>query len=318
MIKFIAITALLVLAFTYGEKRSNDLKGLSLKTKMVLEPVLETVKLPMKNTSLSSKGLKIKKARRILVLGSKNLLSFRGPITSESVAVFQQKLLKMSNELDVETDIYITLDTVGGSIFEGVNLIEFAKALPQKVHTISLFAASMGFQITQSLDRRFISYNGTLMSHRGYLGGFEGQLDGEFETRLRSIKRMILYLDTIAAKRMGISLEAYKTLIKDEYWTYGFDAVSKEERAADELVKLQCGKSLNGTEELEIVTLFGDIKVTFSKCPLIRGVLKTDFGEIEESHKRKIGPVIDMMFNKRKAYVREFILTNKHYNYFGL
>jgi ATP-dependent protease ClpP protease subunit len=47
--------------------------------------------------------------------------------------------------------IYLFLNTPGGSIQTGLEIIESLKGLDRPVSTVTLFAASMGFQIAQNL-----------------------------------------------------------------------------------------------------------------------------------------------------------------------
>jgi len=131
---------------------------------------------------------KLKPASKTITLESKNIVVFRGPVTEKSASEVQTKILEMSHRLGKNKVIYLVLNTPGGSVGAGLDLIDFLRAIPQKVHTITLFAASMGFQFAQNMDKRYITPNGTLMSHRARLGGLGGQLDGELESRYKSFK----------------------------------------------------------------------------------------------------------------------------------
>ena len=305
------------------------LVGSSLVTKKVVEnqslyapsaviknDIVMDLELPdVDNLAASSSGLKLSPAKKTIVLESKNMIVFRGPVSAKSVAEAQAKLLKMSYKLKKDDVIYLVLDTPGGSVFAGMEFIDHLRAVPQRIQTVTLFAASMGFQIVQNMDKRYITRSGTLMSHRAR-GGVQGQFDGELETRYKMVKRAINYLDAIASKRMDISLEDYRKLIKDEYWVHGFDA--SQDKAADEMVNLNCGKSLNGTEVKEFRTFFGPVDVTFSKCPLIRGPLKVDFKRLFGTRKQKneTKSAVNTMLNHKRKYVEQYILTDKHFNYF--
>jgi ATP-dependent Clp protease protease subunit len=258
-------------------------------------------------------AIKTKPVEKTITLEAKNTVILKGPVTSRSVAEVQKKVLDMSFNLSKRTPIYLVLDTPGGSVFAGLQMIDFLRALDQKVHTVTLFAASMGFQIAQNMDTRYIGTSSTLMSHRARLGGLGGQLDGEFESRYNMIKRQVDYLDTVAAKRMKMSLEQYKQKIVNEYWIHGYDSVRKN--AADEQVNLKCGKSLNGTVPKTYRSMFGLIDVEFSECPLIKGPLSVNFRG-EDKNIPKLRKLSDDMFNNEK-YVREYIVTGKHYNTFG-
>lgn len=262
-------------------------------------------------------GTPIKKldVKKIMTLEDNNIVVFRGPVTDSSVSKAMKELQKKSRRLSKNKPIYLVLDTPGGSVFDGMDFIDFANALPQKVHTITLFAASMGFQFAQNLDKRYIQRNGTLMSHRASLGGLGGQLDGELETRYKMIKRRVDYLDYVAAKRMEMSVEDYKAMIVNEYWVHGFDAVG--DKAADEQVLLRCGKSLDGTTTSTFRTFFGPVKVTFSKCPLIKAPEKIEFGRtVQEKNKPYLRSIIKMATEDKTRFVKDIIAKDKFHKIF--
>ena len=201
-----------------------------------------------------------------LVLTERNTLSFNQEVNDESVGQLQSRLMAMSQNLAVNDPIILVLYTPGGSVTAGLDLINTIHAIPQKVTTLTLFSASMGFHIVQNSGLRLITANGVMMSHRAS-GGHDGQLNGSFESRYKNIMRVLMGLDQVAANRMKIKLEAYEILIKDEYWATGADAVY--DKAADQVVNVYCDETLKGTYEEDIHTSFGPATVTFSKCPII-------------------------------------------------
>lgn len=234
----------------------------------------------------------------------------RGPVTGESVGKLMKQISTMSRNLSKSDVIYLVLDTPGGSVMDGIDFIDFVEAIPQEVKTITLFAASMGFQIVQSNPgKRLIARGGTLMSHRAYLGGFEGQLDGEFETRYRMIKRKTDYLDVVASHRMGLTLDQYRAKIKDELWVHGFDA--QAEKVADEMVLLRCGESVVGTDSIIFKTMFGDVRVVFDKCPLIREPVAVELVRVRLDAQRYVGEMFHQAFYDKVKFVKEVVLTDK-------
>lgn len=282
---------------------------------IVKEYVEQGIPLP-KDVLNSDDEFKVFPVKEILELEDTNTVVFRGPVTEDSVSEAMRKLQKMSRDLNKTDKIYLVLDTPGGSVFDGLDFIDFATALPQEVHTITLFAASMGFQIVQNLDNRLITPQGTLMSHRAR-GGVDGQFDGELEERYKMVKRKIDYMDHIASKRMGLTMGQYKKLILNEYWVHGFDA--KEDKAADRQVLLRCGKSLDGTEDLKFQTFFGPVTVVVSKCPMIRAPIEIKFereAETNDNDEKEVKEAMNKAFNNKRAFVEDYILTNKFYKLF--
>jgi ATP-dependent protease ClpP protease subunit len=277
-----------------------------------------------KDTLQSVEEVKTFPVKEIITLEDKNMVVLRGPVTEDSVAGVMTKVQKISRKLSKNSKIYLVLDTPGGSVFDGLDMIDFVKAVPQKVHTITLFAASMGFQIAQNLDDRLITPQGTLMSHRAR-GGVNGQFDGELEERYKMVKRKIDYMDHIASKRMGLTMTQYKKLILNEYWVHGFDSI--DDKAADRQVLLRCGASLDGSEIIIFQTFFGPVEVEFSKCPMIRAPISVKFPKMEEEGAEPLPEkeqasynetkkAVNMSFNNKRAFVENYILTNKFHKIF--
>lgn len=209
-------------------------------------------------------------------LSSHNTIALRGPVSYSSVAQLQAKILDVSAKLPKRSVIFLVLDTPGGSVGAGMDLIQTAQAIPQRVVTITSFAASMGFITAQSLGPRLILPHGTLMSHRA-AGGVSGQIPGEANSRLNYLMESIQDIERYVAKRLKRSHSSYANLIINEYWTFGQRSVNQN--AADQVVLATCDGSLSGTETQTIQTFFGPVKVTFSKCPLVSAPLAIDFGD---------------------------------------
>jgi ATP-dependent Clp protease protease subunit len=216
-------------------------------------------------------------------------------LTSENVIVINQeispstmsKIIQEIQKIDAKTKnrwtkgtpqpIYIFLDTPGGSIQSGLEFIEFIKGLNRPVHTISLFAASMGFHIVQSLGDRLILNNGVFMSHEAR-GGIEGSFGGQYPSQLENryglwIKRMKKLDEIVVQRTKGKqTLESYRKSYAHELWVEGQDAVKSG--YADRVVSVVCDGSLSGisTKEMNFMGLVR-IQVDFSKCPINTGPL---------------------------------------------
>ena len=225
-----------------------------------------------------------------IVLTKDNTVVLNGEVDAFSVAKVQQESMTVCGKNEGST-IYLVMSTPGGSVMDGKLLIDTIKSLPCKFDTITLFAASMGYQIAQNLGTRYIIPSGTLMSHRMLLGGIGGQSPGELESRLNFYARVGFEMDVIAAGRAGISVEEYRKLIVNELWLTGEQAV--QTKHADEIAKVRCGKDMNGTKSEILYTMFGPVKATFSDCPLIQAPLSVEMitpkgDEMDEAAKNLI------------------------------
>lgn len=214
-----------------------------------------------------------------ITLTPANTVLFRGEVDGNSTIKAQLKLVdKVVQRGKAQYPIYLVLDSPGGSIYAGQSFIEFAKTL-QNVHTVSIFAASMAAGFVEALPgRRYITENGILMFHRAK-GSFEGQFEeGEVESQLQLWKEIVLQMESKNANRVGLSLQAYKAKVANEWWMTGPSAV--RQKAADEVVDIVCNKALIDERETldEIIFIFR-VKRTYSGCPLFRSALKTESGD---------------------------------------
>lgn len=260
----------------------------------------------------------LRSSKTVITLGKKNTLVFKDVVTRKSVGILQKQAWEMSNKLSPSDEIFLVLETPGGSVDAGMHAVDFLRALPQKVNTITLFAASMGFHMVQSLDQRLITPGGTLMSHRMSIRGLAGEVPGEAVVAMNHALRLAHIMDESASKRMGMPVNNYRELIRDEWWVLGQDAVMAN--AADKTVLLRCGKDLNGTYDQEIESFFGSITLTWSECPLIAYPLKVDlsavFKFIDElskrdpsvlAKKREIAEFIQLFIYNKNEFVRRYI-----------
>jgi ATP-dependent Clp protease protease subunit len=254
---------------------------------------------------LSAVDLAIASSPEVLVLSKNNTVVMSGQISNSLIAEKQKELLDLIDKNKPSgKPIYVFLDTPGGSVFAGNSFIDTAALYKGKIHTITYFAASMGYHMVQSLGTRYILPSGILMSHRASLNGVGGQLPGELVTAINFFSDLLLDMDKVAAARVKIPVEEYRKLIYDEYWVTGKKAVTVNQ--ADKLAVVKCDESLNGTETKGIQTIFGTVEVTVSKCPIIRGIIKQEFKGSREQLDRAAKQLI---FNEVQKLQRKAVLS---------
>lgn len=219
---------------------------------------------------------KASKDQDSVILTEHNVLNLSDQVDGESVgAVLRDaKKLKPSSVLvrnGNKEPIYLFLNTPGGSIQSGLELIEALKGIDRPVNTVTLFAASMGFQIAQNLGERLIVKNGQLMSHRargGVQGEFGGQSPSQLESRIEFWKTRINEMDktTVARTNGKQTLQSYQASYVPELWMTGEQSV--ERGYADRVVTVKCDDSLNGVTT-HSVNFFGmEVQYDLDKCPI--------------------------------------------------
>lgn len=209
-----------------------------------------------------------------ITLTSSNTVSFNNYFEERTVAQAIEKIRKLDTALPSKDPLYLVINSGGGSIVDGLELINVLQNMKRKVHTVTLFSASMGFQTVQGLGNRYIVDSGVLMSHKAR-GGFWGEFPGQVDSRYRHWLNRVNRLDEIAAKRSNMTLAKYKNLIENEYWCEGAGCVRRG--FADAVVTVQCDNTLNGTYNDSEKFLYEGFPIelvyTFSNCPLQTGVL---------------------------------------------
>jgi ATP-dependent protease ClpP protease subunit len=204
----------------------------------------------------------------VIMLSEENTVALNMPIFGPTVATVQEQLLEKDKNLKKGKPIYLVLNSPGGSIQDGLNMIEVAKGLGRPVHTISLFSASMSFVTSQKLNDRLVTDATIMMSHRASVGGIGGNIPGSFLTFANFLAKYLSDINKGIAQRSGMTLEAYEKLVADELWMNADEAIRL--KFADRKVNLKCDKSLSGYGPVQELSLgFFSVKLQFHKCPMI-------------------------------------------------
>lgn len=242
--------------------------------------ILATLALAILPVSVLSKGTE----KDTITLSSDNTIVLNEEVSGESVGKAIAEAKKLNSGLTAKLmnkPVYLVLNTPGGSIQAGLELIEAFQGMDRPTHTITQFAASMGFQIAQNMGTRYITQSGVLMSHHAK-GGFEGEFGGEssqVESRLALWTERVNELDRQTVSRTGgkQTLQSYQRAYTPELWRTGGQSVA--DGYADTVVKVKCDSSLEGTTK-HTALLMGVIPVTYEldKCPLNTSPLNIQVG----------------------------------------
>ncbi len=214
-----------------------------------------------------------------IILTKSNLLILTGEVNGESTSNVIAKAKQLDDSLNSgkgrlfpnKLPMYLFLNTPGGSIQSGLELIEALEGIGRPVNTVTLFAASMGFQIAQNLGDRLILKNGVLMSHHaaGEIGGSFGgvhpsQLDSRYQLWLDRVRE----LDEQAVKRTNgkQTYDSYIQAYDHELWLTGTKSVAQG--YADRVVLVKCDSSLSGVTSNHIQFMGIDVAYDLDNCPL--------------------------------------------------
>ena len=204
-----------------------------------------------------------------ITLTKNNHIVIKGVINAESVGKASRDLLKLSFRTKPGDTLYIVLDSPGGSVYDGLNFVQLFAAIPRNVECIAIKAHSMAHHFLQACPgKRYGVANMMSMAHRAS-GGFSGTFNsGKVEQQLELWTGIVQSMERVNAKRMGLSLQKYQSLAKNEYWCHGYDCVKKN--FVDSIAVVGCSKELVNEETSKTVhSFFGSYTVYQTKCPLI-------------------------------------------------
>jgi len=205
-----------------------------------------------------------------IILTEDNTIVLNTAFTGDSVSELMGQAIRLDSDLKSGYPIYLFLNTPGGGIQAGLELIEFFKGVNRPVHTVTLFAASMGWQLVQGLGERYILQYGLLMAHKA-AGGFQGEFGGgssQIDSRYTMWLRRLGMMDqrTVDRTKGKKTLKQYHAEYDNEMWLNGPEAVSNG--YADAVVSVKCGKGLRGTQKSSSYMLGFSVDTVMSKCPI--------------------------------------------------
>lgn len=138
--------------------------------------------------------------------------------------------------VDPEKDIYLYINSPGGSVSAGLGIYDTMKHLKCDVNTICVgLAASMGAFLLSSgtKGKRTSLPNSQIMIHQP-LGGAQGQAT-DIEITARNILRIKERLNNILAKNTGKSLEQIQNDTERDNWMFPEEA--KEYGLIDSIIE---------------------------------------------------------------------------------
>lgn len=220
------------------------------------------------------------KNQDVVTLSKDNVVLVNEEVSGASVASWLLQVQKLDKEGPADKCIILAVNSPGGEINSGIDLTEGLKGMRRCLKTLTIFSASMAFQLVQQVNGdRLILKNGVLMSHRAK-GGMEGEFGGEAPSQIDSryqfwLSRLRELDQTTVDRTKGKqTLQSYQHSYANEMWRTGEQSVA--EGYADKVVTAACDASLSGTTKHTGSFMGMEVKYELSECPLIGGPLKVE------------------------------------------
>jgi ATP-dependent Clp protease protease subunit len=193
-----------------------------------------------------------------------NTVTLRGVINSASVSKAVEGIA-----LSKSDEVYLFIQSPGGSIIDGMTLVNFIRSTDKKVICVADIAISMAFVILQSCDERLSTANSITMQHHASFGAQRGESPNVVNF-VNFLLKMDKELDIAQAARIGITVEKFQKNIDRDWWLFGSD-VSKE-NVTDRTVTAVCSRKLLESTVTEKISVMGglfEVTLTWSGCPEI-------------------------------------------------
>ena len=219
----------------------------------------------------------------VIELKKDNFVSLRETIDQD----VSSRLLVKLNAIETKHDtLYLYINSPGGDVLAGFEIINYIKSLQERskqIICISHNAMSMAFAIFQYCTQRYILYSSSLMQHQMSLQA-KGKLY-ELNNRMRYLNTIEHKINQDQANRLNMSVANFTQLIQNDWWLYGEDIL--HQKAADKMVSIHC--AFENYDELVVVqTLFGEVQMKYSACPLINYPIHITYPTINFSEKQKM------------------------------
>ena len=214
---------------------------------------------------------------KTITLTNDNFVSLNGYVTSLSISNLIKNLISLPSD-----NVYIYLNTNGGSVDAGMKLVNVIKTLEDNNINVSCIAdkaISMGFVIFQYCSKRYVTRSSTLMQHQMSLSGVSGKIR-DINSYIKYVNTMENYINLAQAERIGISFEQFNENIRDDWWLTSTESI--KQNVADEIVNIKC--TFENKEEIKhIHTIFGELQLVYMKCPQVYSEVRYKFNNINIS-----------------------------------
>ena len=209
----------------------------------------------------------------IITMDNDNMITIRGTINSMT----SNKFILDTSDKNNNKELFIYINSPGGSVMEGFYMVEHIKFLQEQNITISCiadFAASMAFVLLQFCNNRYAFSSSILMQHSMSLQ-LKGTLPG-VESYMKMLRDINIYFDMYQSERINVSYDDFIKKTTSDWWISGLTA--KMDKVIDKIIIAKCHISLHSMNEtITKNTMFGEIQLIYSKCPMVKHPLNIIF-----------------------------------------
>lgn len=168
-------------------------------------------------------GQKFKQVR-LLQLQAEQVLHLSGEVGGNIDPLISQ-LNKLNKDRSVK-EIYLLIDSPGGSVLDGARFVSAMEASRKPIHTVcTTMCASMAAIIHQYGSKRLMLDRSILMFHDA-AGGLQGSIP-QMRTRLNFFDRLTTKMDAYIANRAGVDLNQFMVELHSEVWMDAEDSTDK-------------------------------------------------------------------------------------------
>jgi hypothetical protein len=149
------------------------------------------------------------------------------------------------------------------------------------------------------------------------LSGVRGKLL-ELNSYMHHINKIEDELNLMQASRLNMSQEEFENKINNDWWLTTSESI--ENNVADEIVNIKC-MFPKEKEIVEMNTIFGDIKLTYMKCPQVSAPVKVELkmnNNLTEYERNEMRKFSDNFVNYKQKMNSDIFVDNFVDNFVNL
>jgi ATP-dependent Clp protease, protease subunit len=151
-----------------------------------------------------------------LIIDSTRAVVLKGVVQEANITAIKTSLISFK-EADPKKPVYIIINSPGGNVIDGFELITLIKSIGIPTYcAIESEAFSMAAILSQYCTKTYIHKYGALMFHEAAYS-MEGSAS-QIDTRVKFMNNYLYTLETDLALQMGISYDKYVELRSKEWW----------------------------------------------------------------------------------------------------